>query len=107
MYRYGDSAPDRDITKVSVAEKQAVYQIYKQELGDKTRIVDLPRFYEIWNVLFPRIVQRLAVDICGKCWLCYEIDKLRQSSEDSIVQEYAKQAHHLHRGGMFMLERNE
>ena len=93
--------------KVSVAEKQIIFNAYKKELGAYVETIDIQRFYEIWNVVFPNVIQRLAVDICGKCWLCYEIDKLRQTSEESIVQEYAKKAHHLHRGGMVMLERNE
>jgi hypothetical protein len=93
--------------KVSASEKQIIYEAYKNELGEKVDYVDKQRFYELWNVLFPKVIQRVAVDICGKCWLCYEVEKLRQTSEESIVQEYAKRAHHLHRGGMFMLERNE
>jgi hypothetical protein len=32
---------------------------------------------------------------------------VRRSSEDPKVQEKLKEAHHLHRGGLFMLERNE
>jgi hypothetical protein len=105
--RFGDHAPDKDLTKISVVEKQEIFTLYVRDLGEKAALIDIKRFYEIWNVVFPKIVQKTSCDICGKCWLCYEVDCLRHSSEDSAVQEYAKKAHHLHRGGLFMLERNE
>jgi hypothetical protein len=41
----------------------------------------------------------------GTCDTCYEIDTLRRSSPDSETQEQLKRAHHLHRGGLFNLER--
>jgi hypothetical protein len=41
----------------------------------------------------------------GKCDICYEIDTLRRSSQDKETQEQLNIAHHLHRGGMFNLER--
>ena len=41
----------------------------------------------------------------GTCDTCYEIDTLRRSSPDLETQEQLKRAHHLHRGGLFNLER--
>lgn len=65
------------------------------------------RFNKLWEVLFPKCRSRPWCDIPGKCNLCYEIDRQRHTEEDSIVQDMLKKAHLLHRGGMFMLERNE
>ena len=41
----------------------------------------------------------------GTCDTCYEIDTQRRSSPDVETQEQLKRAHHLHRGGLFNLER--
>ena len=46
----------------------------------------------------------LSAHICN-CDTCYEIDTLRRSSPDLETQEQLKRAHHLHRGGLFNLER--
>ena len=46
------------------------------------------------------------VHLCtGTCDTCYEIDTQRRSSPDLETQEQLKRAHHLHRGGLFNLER--
>lgn len=41
----------------------------------------------------------------GKCDTCYEIDKMRRTSNCAETQKQLKVAHHLHRGGLFNLER--
>ena len=47
----------------------------------------------------------LYAGVTGKCATCYEIDKIRKSNGERIIQEMCKQAHAIHRGGMFMPER--
>ena len=66
----------------------------------------------ISQVLFFLYLQSLVYDhevyhydTTGTCDTCYEIDTLRRSSPDSETQEQLKRAHHLHRGGLFNLER--
>ena len=89
-------------------------------------------FSNLWVTIFPRFINRpwcdipgimyyvtyfcvryygnkgylLLVLLCvGTCDTCYEIDTLRRSCPDAETQEQLKRAHHLHRGGLFNLER--
>jgi hypothetical protein len=46
--------------------------------------------------------------VLGKCDFCARLDKLRKKAteeSDGMIQEYCHDAHALHRGGLFMLER--
>jgi len=107
---YGDQAPNRDETHLMIMQKTDLYNLYKHEMDTSNPprpIVSKTRFNSLWNVLFPKCRCRPWCDIPGKCDICYEIDRLRRTEEDSIVQEKLKEAHHMHRGGMFMLERHE
>jgi len=108
--KYGDKAPNRDETHLLIMQKNDLFKSYIHEFSNSNpprSVVSESKFIELWNVLYPTCVSRPWCDIPGKCDICYEIDRLRRSSEESIVQEKLKEAHHLHRGGMFMLERNE
>jgi len=71
----------------------------------KEKFVQLSRFYELWGCLFPLCVNRPWCDIPGKCAVCLEIDRLRRSTKSEPVLLALKEAHLLHRGGMFNQER--
>jgi hypothetical protein len=43
----------------------------------------------------------------GKCKICGEIDRIRKTKHHLVYQTACKEAHQLHRGGMFMLERQK
>jgi hypothetical protein len=63
----------------------------------------------MWRVLFPKCLKRTFVSVIGKCEICAQIDQLRKkATEDSDIkiQEKCFDAHLLHRGGMFMVERS-
>lgn len=104
----GDNVPNEDEIRISISEKKDVYEKYKSDF-DKASIatVDEKTFGNLWNVLFPNCVIRTYVDIPGKCSTCYHIDRLRREVSDEKVQRKLSEAHHLHRGGLFMRERQE
>jgi hypothetical protein len=106
--KYGDKSPNGEETKLHLMKKNDVYYQYTHEFNLKKRpIVSETKFINLWNVLYPQYCMRQYCDIPGKCETCYEIDRLRRITDESVVQEKLREAHHLHRGGMFMLERNE
>lgn len=105
---YGDKAPDKDEWKLQIIQRRDLYKQYKKDMESSSppqKIVSEARFNTIWQVLFPTCTNRPWCDIPGKCDTCYNIDKMRRESEDKVVQNALKEAHHLHRGGLFMLER--
>jgi hypothetical protein len=104
--KYGDYAPNRDEVKLAITRKKEIYDLYVEDMKERPT-VQQNKFYEIWNALFPRCVSRPWCDIPGKCNTCYEIDRMRRESRDGEVQEQLREAHLMHRGGLFMLERNE
>lgn len=69
--------------------------------------VDIKTFGALWNVLFPKSLIRKQKDIPGTCKTCYAIEQGRKTSEDAEVQAMFREAHALHRGGCFMLERDQ
>ena len=109
--KYGDQAPNRDETHLQIMQKMDLYEQYVRDTirqsGQDGRVVPYSRFIILSATVFPSCITRPWCDIPGKCDICYRIDKLRRTSEDAIVQEKLKECHHLHRAGMFMLERNE
>jgi hypothetical protein len=107
---YGDQSPNSDETKLLVMQKKDVYDKYKHDMeasNPPRQLVSNSRFNELWRVLFPTCRSRPWCDVPGKCSTCFEIDKQRHSEHDTVIQEHLKMAHTLHRGGLFMLERNE
>ena len=104
---FGDEAPNRQETYLSLCEKQDVYEIYVEEFQKypDLAVVTYPRFLEIWNVLFPRVVIRKYCEVLGKCSTCYEIDKRRKETNCKAVQEAIKIVQQIHRGGIVMPER--
>lgn len=110
--RHGDDSPTREEIHLSAMRKTDIYIEYKRQFSKEstgntvdTPTVNLKKFLEIWNAVFPHVLQRPYVSICGKCVTCYEIEDVRKNSKDARVQWAAQTAHHLHRGGLFMLER--
>jgi hypothetical protein len=103
-----DRSPSTDKTYVNVSEKSDVYNLYVGEfkqLNTGEPLLQKNKFLSLWAVLFPLCVKRPHCDIPGKCATCYEIDRIRRESEPKIIHEMCKQAHALHRGGLFMQER--
>lgn len=104
--KFGDKAPNRKETELQIMAKTNVYEQYCREMRSiKADVVSISVFDTIWITLFPRCVNRPWCDIPGKCETCYEIDRLRRVCKEDAALERLKQAHHLHRGGLFMLER--
>lgn len=110
---HGDNSPDSDETFIPVMLKQSVYELYVRQMQSSStdtsvrKVVCASRFSEIWNVLFPKHKRRTYCDIPGKCDICYEIDRLRRQEHDNHTAQMLKEAHLLHRGGMFHLEREK
>ena len=106
---YGDFAPNKNEVRLLIMQKKDVFNKYCHDfkLPVQRPVVSRAKFYELWDKLFPNCVSRPWCDVPGKCYTCYEIDRLRRTSDDAKVQEKLKEAHHLHRGGLFMLERDE
>jgi hypothetical protein len=104
---FGDEAPNRQETYLCLCEKEDVYDIYEEELRKYSNfeIVSYPRFTEIWNVLFPRVVIRKYCEVLGKCATCYEIDKRRKEVKCRVVAEALRIVQQMHRGGIVMPER--
>ena len=101
---YGDDSPNSVDTLVQVMLKGDLYKHYVKDMATRPTVGE-PRFGELWNVLFPYCQRRSYCDQPGKCAVCYEIDKQRRCTTDRHHAKMLKDAHLLHRGGMFMLER--
>lgn len=108
---YGDKMPNKDETRLALMEVKDLYEQYKADFASHTNstitAVSYEVFCSIWSVIFPDCAMRSYTDIPGKCETCFRIDELRRKSSDETVQKKLSEAHHLHRGGMFMLERRE
>lgn len=111
FYVYGDDAPNSNEVHLAIQHKKDVYNDYKKEFEvhccPPRPIVSYKKFVELWNGIYPEVVARPYADVCGKCKICYEIQRIRSSGAERAVQLKAKEAHLLHRGGLFMLERYE
>eukprot|EP01031_Cornospumella_fuschlensis_P032420 gene32420-39203_t len=109
FYTYGDHAPNENgIIFLNFPSKKSVHDDYKKYCKQTSiPAVDYKNFVGLWQTLFPKCVLRSFVSIPGKCDTCYEINRQRTECRDSRMQTYLKQAHELHRGGLFMLERKE
>jgi len=105
--RQGDDSPTKEEIHLASMRKTDIYLEYQAEFSGKfIDIVGLKKFLELWNAIFPQVLQRPYVSVCGKCETCFDIQNIRQTCKDSRVQWAAQRAHHLHRGGLFMLERS-
>lgn len=106
---YGDCIPNADdairLADIRSKEVHAKYVTEQLAYDPPRKFVDYSRFNNLWTTCFPNCSRRPWCGIPGKCSTCCEIDKLRRSSEDSLVQEKLAEAHHLHRAGMHELQR--
>jgi hypothetical protein len=105
---FGDFAPNSIDVALSASTKTEVYDDYtKDMLSFGECFISFKVFDELWRVIYPHYKLREWCSIPGKCDTCGEINRLRRTSTISAVREAAKQAHALHRGGFFMLERQQ
>jgi hypothetical protein len=105
---YGDKAPNKHEIQLSVTMKKEVFQLYEREQHNQgLESVQYNIFVNLWASLFPNVKSRPWVDVPGKCSTCYIIDRLRKTSEEKEVQRHIGLAHQMHRGGLFMLEREK
>ena len=100
----GDHSPDSNDIMLQIMLKSNAYDKYCESMTPR-RCVSESKFKELWNVLFPHVQMRPNCDIPGKCHICYEIDRQRRQEHDAHTSIMLQEAHLLHRGGMFHLER--
>jgi hypothetical protein len=60
---YGDDSPNSDQVLIQVLLKKSVYDLYVKgmQMQGNRHVIELNRFYEIWNVLFPKRAQKTAI----------------------------------------------
>jgi hypothetical protein len=111
IYVYGDDSPTFEEVHLATQYKRTVYQEYIKHFSvvcsPPRPTVSYRKFVELWNGLYPEVLSRPYSDVVGKCNLCFKIHEIRTTSKNSAAQLKAKEAHQLHRGGMFMRERYE
>ena len=112
IYMYGDDSSTSDEIHIATQNKLTVYsREYTTHLTKRysppRAVVNYQNFFDLWNSLYPEVVARPYADVVGKCDLCYRIHSIRTTATESAKQQKAKEAHHLHRGVMFMRERYE
>jgi hypothetical protein len=108
FFKLCDQSPSSEFIRVNEDTKKEVfvrYQAETKELHPDTELLDYDAFCKLWLRIFPYCVKRVHCAIPGKCWVCAEIDRLRRCAEDRLTRLRLKEAHMLHRGGMFMQER--
>jgi len=105
---FGDFSPNSNDVALSASTKEEIYEDYKCSMSSFNEpYISLKVFLDLWNTLFPHYKLRKWCSIPHKCEICSDLDTIRRSSNIIAVREAAKQAHVLHRGGLFMLERQE
>ena len=63
---YGDDSPNKDEVMIQVMLKKDVYDLYRRHMtGQHRDLVGLERFYDIWNVIYPKHRKRPYCDIPG------------------------------------------
>jgi len=107
---YGDKAPNAMDIKIAITFKKDLYTVYKKVCTTNCQeSVTYSRFCELWAVLFPYCHNRKWCNVPGKCNTCSHISDARNlpKYQNSFSQKMLQDAHALHRGGLFMLERNQ
>lgn len=105
---YADQVPNDDKCYVSLYYKVDLFHKYDDELAEiSIPTVTEQQFYNLWKDLFPDSLLRRKCNVLGKCHLCSRIQALRHKSNNRTMDEALRQAHLLHRGGLFMLERDQ
>ena len=105
---YADHMPNEEKAYVGVYYKADLFNKYKDDMESfGVDPVKKPLFYSLWRDIFPEKLLRRKCNILGKCHLCSRIQTLRSQSKNRVTDEALRQAHFLHRGGLFMLEREQ
>ena len=103
---FGDQSPNSTEVAINVPTKKEVYDDYVMDMKSFGEpYVCLSIFENLWRTIFQHFQLRQWVGIPGKCSTCDDIDTIRKKSLNKSIREAAKQAHLLHRGGLFMAER--
>lgn len=104
---YSDKSPNSLLSKVSLTFKKDLHDLYVNQITPLSTPVSYNRFLELWLVLFPYCINRPWCNVPGKCETCFMITEARtRHSNDIKKSKMLQQLHAIHRGGMFMLERN-
>ena len=105
---FGNMDPNGIEIKLQVMRAKEVYEQYVKEFkqfASHAGVVDYSLFMKLWHTVFPHCRSRPWCCIPGKCDTCCFIDIAERDTEDTVTHEYLQQAHLLHRGGLFGLER--
>lgn len=103
-----DKDPTSYETHCNAGGKNEIWDLYVVEKKNQNaNYLEYNDFLDLWNSLFPRVTCRDFKNIPGKCQICWEIDRKRRTNSDRLIQLRLKEAHCMHRGGFFMLERQE
>ena len=105
---FADSKPNHITIHAALTYRKDLWEQYKLEMElINQSFLDESYFNRLWHVLFPFYEIRQWLNVPGKCDICMEIDKVRRTSTDKDTLSAAKQAHLLHKAGMFGLERRK
>lgn len=105
-----DQSPSSDFTRVPADKQIEIYERYIASIGTEkweSEPVDIARFGRLWNSLYPHCRYGQECRIPGSCSTCADIDRWRRTSTDEIIHKMCQEAHHIHRGGLFLLERKQ
>jgi hypothetical protein len=104
----GDVAPNKEEVMLAISSKKEIYAKFEWEfISTGKSPLSYDSFIEIWNTLYPFHIKRPWCSIPGKCETCFNCDKGRKEASSDIERKTWAEAHLLHRGGMFMIERHE
>lgn len=106
-----DCAPNRKQQQIELVEKREIWERYKFEIIDtfaQPTFLDYNSWLNIWNTVFPNVRIRRYKQVTGKCWTCHWINEGRETNKNNRrVLRALKEAHQLHRGGLYGLERKQ
>jgi hypothetical protein len=103
---YGDKSPNSQLTLIISITKMEIYKEYVKEMEAlPSKHCGYSDFVALWNSLYPYCKRRDLSGIIGKCMTCYLIDNKKRTVSEKTVQKYLTEAHLLHSGGLFKIER--
>ena len=103
----GDPAPNGAGVHLEVTDKiMSIYEMYTGDMhAQGEEILSYSRWLKIWSTTFPNVTMRAYKQVTGKCWTCYNISEGRRSNKGKVYQKAYKEAHFLHRCGLYKPER--
>jgi hypothetical protein len=105
---YGDKKPNGLQTEISVNTKKEIYEKFVTDAKKNLMsFCSYSTFINLWNAQYPNVKARPWVDVPGKCNTCYLIDREKNQATDKEVVRQLGIVHQLHRGGLYMLEREK